>query len=245
MLSLKYLTGAGYWLAWAFLASLQGQTPGRVTNVMPRIRPTDEQLRAQIEAVSAEQFPSDEIDARIANALISDGRFESRLNGEELSIVLRKLVYTMFSKHTLVGQGVNLVHNVTTMRVAMSRSEAEVGFIVHVHKPIVAFLKFKYCLVNDPVSVNRRLRLKRNSLVVREHTRRFDIKAKAALAAINIEKIARQELSNPSRIIRATLPEQLEKQGLGRFTRIDMALNDHHLELCLEGDFKPLSGSDV
>ncbi|UCG25295.1 MAG: hypothetical protein JSW55_04670 [Chloroflexota bacterium] len=209
---------------------------------MPRIKPTDEQLRAQIEAVTAEKFPSDQIEARIASALTSDGRFEARLNSDELSAVLRQLVYTMFSKHTLLGQGVNLVHNVATMRVVMNESEAKIGFIVHIHKPIIAFLKFKYCLVNDPVSVDRKLRLKRDSLVVRQHTRRFDIKAKAALAAINIEKIARQELSNPSRIIRATLPDQLEKHGLcGSFTRIEMALKDHYLELRLEGDFEPLA----
>jgi hypothetical protein len=210
---------------------------------MPRIKPTDEQLRAQIEAVTAEKYPSDEIEARIASALISDGRFEATLSGDELSAVLRKLVYTMFGKHTLAGQGFNLVHNVATMQVIINASEAKVGFIVHIHKPITAFLKFKYCLVNDPVSANRRLRLKRDSLVIRENTRRFDIKAKAALAAINIEKIARQELSNPARIIQVTLPEQLEKHGLGgRITCIELALKDHHLELGLEGDFKPLSG---
>ena len=153
---------------------------------MPRIEPTDEQLRAQIEAVTSAKYPSEQIEARIASALISDGRFESRLNGDELSAVLRKLVYTVFSKHTLAGQGVNLVHNIATMQVIMNESEARIGFIVHIHKPITAFLKFKYCLVNDPVSVSRRLRLKRDSLVVQEHTRRFDIKAKAALAAINV-----------------------------------------------------------
>lgn len=213
---------------------------------MPRIEPTDEQLRAQIEAVTAEKYPSDEIEARIASALISDGRFESSLDGDELSAVLRKLVYTMFSKHTLTGQGVNLVHNVATMRVIINKSEAKIGFIVHIHKPITAFLKFTYCLVNDPVSVDRKLRLKHDTLVVHEHTRRFDIKAKAVLAAINVEKIARQELSNPSRIIQATLPEQLERQGLGgRFTCVEMALKDRHLELRLEGEFKPLSGASL
>lgn len=207
---------------------------------MPRIKPTDEQLRAQIEAVSAQRFPSAQIEEKIAAELVSRGRFDSRVNADELAIILRNLVYTMFSKHTLAGQGVNLVHNVATMKVGINKSQAEVCFIVHVHKPIAAFLKFKYVLINDPVSISPRLALKRNSLVIEEHTRRFDLKAKAALATVNIESIARKELTDPSRIIQATLPARLEKRGIeGQFTCIEMALADHHLELCLEGSFKP------
>jgi hypothetical protein len=148
----------------------------------------------------------------------------------------------MFGKHTLAGQGINLVHNIATMRVAIDNSEAKVGFIVHIHKPITAFLKFSYVLKNAPPPTQSRLQLKPGTLVVKEHTRRFDIKAKAALAAINIENIARQELSDPARIIQSTLPGQLEQRGLGgQFTCIDMTLNDSHLELCLEGQFEPIS----
>jgi hypothetical protein len=209
---------------------------------MPRIEPTDEQLRAQIEAVSEQRHPSDQIETRIAAELASTGRFDSRITSEEMANILRNLVYTMFSTHTLAGQGVNMVHNVATMRVNINESQADVRFIVHIHKPIVAFLKFKYALVNDPVSISPKLTLKRNSLVIEEHTRRFDIKAKAALAAVNIESIARKELTNPSRVIQATLPSRLERHGLcGQFTCIELALVDHHLELCLEGDFESRS----
>lgn len=208
---------------------------------MPRIQATDEQLRAQIEAVAEQQFPSVQIESDIAQALATSGRFESSLNSDQLSAVLRRLVYTVFSKHTLAGQGINLVHNVASMKVRINRSEANVGFIVHIHKPITAFLKFKYCLVNDRASVDRKLRLKRNSLVVKEHTRRFDIKAKAALAAINVENLAHKELADPSRIIRATLPARLEHYGLrGQFNCIDLVLRDHHLDLRLEGSFKQI-----
>lgn len=229
-----------------FLANPLGRAIGRVVIVMPRIQPTDEQLRAQIEAVAAQQFPSDQIEQKIACALAANGRFESRLNSEELGAILRRLVYTVFSKHTLAGQGINLVHNVATMRVIINESEAKIGFIVHIHKPITAFLKFKYCLVNDPVSVGHKLRLKRNSLVVKEHTRRFDIKAKVALTAINVENLARKELTDPVRIIKATLPSRLESHGLsGRFTSIDMTLHDHHLDLCLEGIFKQIAGDPL
>jgi hypothetical protein len=209
---------------------------------MPRIEPTDEQLRAQIEAVSAQQFPSDQIEQKIANELVNNGRFDSQVNSEELATILRKLVYTVFSRHTLAGQGVNLVHNIATMRVCIENSQADVGFLVHIHKPIAAFLKFKYALVNDPVSIGPRLTLKRNSLLIKEHTKRFDIKSKAALAAINVEGIARKELANPTRIIQATLPTRLVQHGIrGQFTCIEMQLVDNHLELCLEGSFEPLS----
>lgn len=209
---------------------------------MPRIKPTDEQLRAQIEAVSEQRHPSDQLETKIAAELASTGRFDSRITSEEMANILRNLVYTMFSTHTLAGQGVNMVHNVATMRVNINESQADVRFIVHIHKPITAFLKFKYALVNDPVSISPKLTLKRNSLLIEEHTRRFDIKAKAALAAVNVESIARKELANPSRVIQATLPSRLERHGLrGQFTCIEMALVDHHLELCLEGDFESRS----
>jgi len=208
---------------------------------MPQIKPTDEQLRAQIEALSAQQFSSDQIEHKIATELVKNGRFDAQINAEELAVILRNLVYTMFSNHTLAGQGINLIHNIATMRVGINQSQANVQFIVHIHKPITAFLKFKYALVNDPVSVSPRLTLKRNSLAIEEHTKRFDIKAKAALAAINIETIARRELADPTQIIRATLPARLAKHGLGgQFTCVEMALADHYLNLCLEGSFEQL-----
>ena len=205
---------------------------------MPRIEPTDEQLRAQIEAVAAQQYPSEQIEYKIADELAKTGRFESRISAGELAVILRKLVYTMFSEHTVAGQGVNMVHNVATMQVSINEFQADISFVVHIHKPITAFLKFQYCLINDPVSVRPRLVLKHNTLTIKEHTRRFDLKSKAALAAINIEGIARRELSDPSRIIKATLPTQLEQHGLtGSFTCIEMTLTDQHLDLCLEGNF--------
>lgn len=208
---------------------------------MPQIKPTDEQLRAQIEAVAADRYPSDLVEERIARALINTGRFEAQLDSEELALVLRRLVYTVFSNHRLAGQGINLVHNVATMRVGIREGHANVSFIVHIHKPITAFLKFKYVLINDPVAIDRRLRLKQNSLVVEEHTRRFDFKAKAALATINVKSIARQELADPAQIIQATLPARLERQGLtGQFTCIEMSLDGRYLDLCLEGHFKPV-----
>ncbi len=204
----------------------------------PRIKPTDEQLRAQIEAATAEQFPAHIIEDRIADSLLLHGRFQGRITAEELAVILRNMIYTRFAQHKLGGREVGLVHNVAKMKVNINESRADVKFIVHIHKPIVAFLNFKYTLVNDPVSLSKNLRLKRGSLTITEHTRRFDIKAKAALATINTNEIALKELADPAGVISATLPPQLERRGAeGHITKVELALKDHHLEVFVEGEF--------
>ena len=209
---------------------------------MPRIEPTDEQLRSQIEAAAAEHFSSEQIEDKIAASLLAHGRFQSKINAKELAIIMRNMVYSMFAQHKVGGRDVGLVHNIPSMKLSINNHQADIKFIVHIHKPIVAFLKFQYALVNDPVSVNRNLRLKRGSLVIAEHTRRFDFKAKAALTAINLEDLARKELANLAAIIVATLPAQLERRGAqGKFTMVELAFKDHHLELFLEGEFEKLS----
>ena len=205
---------------------------------MPRIQPSDDQLRAQIEAATAEHYSAKSIEDRIASSLLDEGRFEDSLGAEELAIILRNVVYFLFAEHKIGGRNVGLVHNIPTMDVKIENSQAQIHFIVHIHKPIVAFIKFGYTLVNDPVGVARGLRVKRGSLSIEEHTRRFDLKAKAALAAINVESIARQELAKPSAVIVASLPPQLLKLGAkGLLTDVELALRDRYLDVCLEGEF--------
>jgi hypothetical protein len=88
------------------------------------------------------------------------------------------------------------------------------------------------------VAVYPNLRVKRGSLIIAEHTRRFDIKAKAALAAINVKNLALKELADPAAVIVATLPSQLERLGLrGKLKTVELTLKDHDLEVCLEGEF--------
>jgi hypothetical protein len=89
------------------------------------------------------------------------------------------------------------------------------------------------------VSIETNLRVKQGSLTVVEDTRRFDIKAKAALTAIDVEGMAKKELNDPAAVITATLPSQLRKRGaMGKFTDIRLSLVDCHLKVYLEGDFK-------
>lgn len=208
---------------------------------MPRIKPTDEQLRNQIEAAAAENYSTKQIDDMIADSLLADGQFQGRLNARELALIMRNVVHTVFDQHKIGGRNVSLIHNVPSMKVAIKESQAQICFVVHIHRPIVAFLQFRYDLINDPVSITPTVRLKAGSLSITEHTRRFDLKAKAALAAIKIEELARKKLANPTSVICSTLPSQLRQRGAtGVITCADLTLADQHLEICLKGLFKPL-----
>jgi hypothetical protein len=208
---------------------------------MPRIKPTDEQLRAQIEAAAAEKHSTEQIEARIADSLLSDGHFLGRLDARELALIMRNVVYNVFDQHKIGGRNLGLIHNVPSMKVAIKKGQAQIRFVVHIHRPIVAFLQFKYDLINDPLSTTPSVRLKAGSLNISEHTRRFDLKSKAALAAINIKELARKELANPTRVICSTLPSQLKQRGAtGAITSADLTLTDQHLEVCLKGVFKHL-----
>lgn len=205
---------------------------------MPRIQPTDEELRAQIEAAAAEEYPVDQIEERIANDLRYHGRFSAAINSDELVIVLRNLVYQVFAEQRVAGMDVSLVHNVPRMVVKIKNGRANVAFIVHIHKPIVAFIKFRYVLENDPRSGGQRLRLNHDSLEIEQNTRRFDLKAKAALTAINIEHLARKEMSDLNHIICRTLPPQLERRGIfGTLSTVHLNLVDDRLQILLEGEF--------
>ena len=78
--------------------------------------------------------------------------------------------------------------------------------------------------------------------MTRQDTRRFDLKAKAALAAIDIDGLAQRELADPGAIILSTLPQQLYKQGIrGEVKSIDLFLHDQSLEIGLEGEFESVT----
>ena len=66
-------------------------------------------------------------------------------------------------------------------------------------------------------------------------------KAKAAMTAMNVPKIARQEMSDLTEVIRRTLPDQLGNKGVaGQLDTIKLSLNEHTLCVYLKGDFEPL-----
>lgn len=155
------------------------------------------------------------------------------------------VVATLFAEQKIGGVDIGVSQTITGMEVYIDNHEANICFLVRIHKPIVAAIKFSYVLINDPVSIRDKLVVKKGTLEIEEKTRRFDLKAKAALAAINVEHITRQELSDLSGIIRKTLPPQLRHHGVeGTITDIGLVLNNSHLEVFLEGEFWPLDPDD-
>lgn len=181
------------------------------------------------------------IEQRIAASLRDFGRFHEPIQAEELARILEGVVSTLFSEQKVGGVNVGITHSINGMEVYIGEAQANVCFLVRIHKPIVAAIKFSYSLINDPVSVNNKLVVKKGTLEIVEKTRRFDLKAKAALAAINVDYLARQELSDLSGIILKTLPAQLRNHGVeGDISDIGLVLTEKHLEVYLEGECWPV-----
>ena len=144
----------------------------------------------------------------------------------------------MFAQQTFAGVGVGILHNVVSLNVTFKDQEAFVEFVVHIHKPIIVFLEFKYTLINDEGSKLPCITLKKGSLQVIEKIRRFDIKAKAALTAMNVPRIAQNEMSDLTEVIKRTLPAQLNQKNVtGEINNIELTLNKDNLRVRLIGDF--------
>lgn len=200
-------------------------------------------VKAQIQAATSDLYPTSEIEERIADALKTKGFFQAHLNEEELAAILQNVVYTMFSQQTVVGMDVGIVHNIVEMKTHINDYEITVKFIVHIHKPIIAFLEFEYELYNEIDHEGEEfLAFRDESLQISEKTRRFDIKAKAALTAMNVGRITRNEMSNLSQVIKKTLPPQLEAQGFaGDLAYVHMYIDDDRLCVKLKGEFLPIT----
>lgn len=210
-----------------------------LASLIMRTEQIDEQhLRLQIEATAAQLFSTDDIESRIAAGLVRDGEFHEDITAAELEVILYNIVYVMFAQQTVAGVGVGILHNVVSLQVEIKDHQAFVEFVVHIHKPVVVFLEFSYILINDADSKLPGITLKNGSLIVQEKTRRFDIKAKAALTAMNVPRIARNEMSDLTEVIRRTLPAQLnQKHVTGKIDNIELMLNNDKLRVRLEGAF--------
>jgi len=198
-----------------------------------------DQLRTQIEAAASQQYPIEAVELMITASLLEQGRFRGHLNEQELTNVIRNVVYSRFSNQRIKGRDVTLVHNIASIRVQLSDEEVHVSFLVHIHSPIIAFLRFRYVLVDDITAGCKKVTLKRGSLSIRKDTRRFDIKAKAALAAIDIEAITRDELTDLGGILKGSLLDQMKCIGItGEISMIELSLGEGCLDVYLEGDFQ-------
>jgi hypothetical protein len=204
----------------------------------------DRELQAQIEDTTAHVYSTGDIEDRIARALVTQGEFFEDISAADLEDILRNIVYVVFARQKAAGRDINMLHNVPIMHVEIDKEQAHVDFVVHIHKPIIVFLEFKYTLVNHGDANNKCLCVKEGSLRIKEKTRRFDVKAKAALAAMNVPKIARQEMSDMSEVICSTLPGQLQKKGIsGELSTIQLSLNEYSLRVYLSGDFELVAES--
>ena len=196
-----------------------------------------DQLRTQIEAAASQQYPLDAVELKIAASLLEDGRFKGHLNEQELTNVIRNVVYSRFANQRIRGLDIALVHNIPSIRVQLRRKEVHVSFLVHIHRPIIAFLRFRYVLVDDVPPGCKKITMKRGSLTIGKDTRRFDIKAKAALAAIDVEAMARDELADLAGILKGTILDQMKGVGItGEISEIELNVGEGCLDVYLEGD---------
>ena len=196
-----------------------------------------DQLRTQIGAAAIQQYPLEAVELKIAASLLEDGRFKGHLNEHELTNIIRNVIYARFANQRIGGRDISLVHNVASIRVHLSNEEVQVSFLVHINSPIIAFLRFRYVLVEDVPPGCKKITMKRGSLSIRKDTRRFDIKAKAALAAIDVEAIARDELAYLAGILKSNLLDQMKYVGIsGEISEIELNVGEDCLDVYLEGD---------
>jgi hypothetical protein len=186
----------------------------------------DRQLRSQIAQHMNE--PVAPIEQTIADALKKRGEFRGDLTTDQLSVMMRKVLFTLVAEHKVAGIDVPIVHNVSTMDVAIADRAVNVFAEIQVRSPIDAFIQFRYTLENSPAdNPYKRLRLKNNDLDIKEITRTFDVPAKAALKIVGVKHVAIRELSNPNALIQRTLPPQLEPHGFrGSLSRVELELTD-------------------
>ena len=133
------------------------------------LRPIEEQeLQAQIEETTERLFSTADIEARIADALLAHGEFRENISAADLEVILRNIVYVMFSHQKVAGRDIDILHNVPIMNIEIDDGEAKVDFVVHIHKPIIVFLEFKYVLINQDEDGCESLCLKEGSLRIKE-----------------------------------------------------------------------------
>ena len=151
----------------------------------------------------------------IARSLNKKGEYRGHLTSDQLSVILRKVLFTLVAEQKVAGMDVPIVHNVSATDVTMSRREARVFAEVHVHTPVTAFIQFRYCLENGNPGSSKSLRLKGNQVEVKEITRPLDFGAKAALRIMAVRNIALRELRDPNAVALVELSRAGWPNGAG------------------------------
>lgn len=194
-----------------------------------------QQLRQQISTSLSEPIAA--FEQRIADALNDDGEFSANIDSAELGLILRKVVYNLVSEQRLANVEVPTLHNISLMDARIDHGEASITCEIHIHQPIIAFIRLKYSLENDPRSRGTRLRLKNNRVEVHESTRPLDMAAKVALKVMRVESVVRHELSDPNGLIQRMLPDALAQQGFtGVVQAVELEFNgDSSLRVYIAG----------
>ncbi len=171
---------------------------------------TDNILRQQIS--EAFRRSSEQIDREVAEALTQNHQFVHSFSSQELAVVFANIFHTLIDLQKFAGVTVPLIHNVASIGVEVRYPRITTSTLLHIHSPIRAFIEVGYSLSNDFERPGN-LALIRRSLLVQEKTARFDLLARSALAAINIEGLVERELRDVAKVIRLTLPHRLRLYG--------------------------------
>ncbi len=191
----------------------------------------DQVLRKQIS--EAFRRSSEDIDREVAQALATSGEFRHSFNSQQLAVVFANILHTLVDLQKFAGVSVPLIHNVASIEVETRYPRISASAVLHIHSPIKAFIIIDYALINDPHNIGN-LTLARRSLCVEEKTSRFDLVAKAALNAINIEGLVERELKDVSHIIRQTLPHRLSSYGFsGQIGKVQLEFTPDNLLNCV------------
>ncbi len=171
---------------------------------------TDSILRQQIS--EAFRKSSQQIDREVAEALTRNHHYVYSFDSQQLAVVFANIFHTLIDLQKFAGLTVPLTHNVASIGVEVRYPRITTSTLLHIHSPIRAFIEIGYSLSNDFERPGN-LALIRRSLSVQEKTARFDLLARSALAAINIEGLIERELRDPAEVIRLTLPHRLRLYG--------------------------------
>ncbi len=171
---------------------------------------------------------SERIDREVAEAFLAANRYESHFTSEDLTVVFANIFYTLVELQRFAGLSVPVTHNVAQMQVTIRHPHLSARSILHIHHPIQAFIELSYKLTNVPDRPGA-LALVRDSVRVKQTTRRFDLVAKAMLSAMDVAGLIESELNDPAQVIRKTLAHRLKTYGFaGEIRQVELEITPEH-----------------
>lgn len=138
-----------------------------------------------------------------AEAIKTEGQFRRRLNGQEVSGLIRGIV------SELVTGNPQVEGSIPFMNVTISQGKADVKGTIRVDKPIGVTVGIGIVLINA--------RNGSNSIGLgdlRIESRADNFVGKMALGVLNIEKKAREALANPTDALNTYLSNEMRTQGV-------------------------------